>query len=41
MQRRLPEADAVEVAGVGHVPALDEPEAAAAITRWLAKVAQA
>jgi len=41
MQRRLPDADAVEVAGVGHVPALDEPEAAAAITRWLAKVAAA
>lgn len=38
MQRRLPEADAVTIARIGHPPTLDEPEAQAAIARFLAKV---
>jgi len=37
MQRRNPQAQAVEVADRGHVPFLDEPEAVAAIQNWLAK----
>ena len=41
MQRRLPTALAAQVPGVGHVPALDEPEAAAAISQWLSRVAAA
>lgn len=39
MQQRLPEAEAVTVARVGHAPTLDEPEAVAAIDRLLAKIA--
>jgi pimeloyl-ACP methyl ester carboxylesterase len=39
MAARLPGADLVTVAGVGHAPTLDEPEAAAAIDRLLGKVA--
>lgn len=38
MQASLPDAEAVTVAGVGHAPTLDEPEAAAAIDRLLARV---
>lgn len=38
MGRRLPHADCVSVAGVGHTPALDEPEAEAAIDRLLARL---
>ncbi len=38
MKRRIPEADVVTVAGVGHAPMLDEPEAAAAIDRLLGQV---
>lgn len=38
MRRRLPLAEAVTIGGVGHCPTLDEPEAAAAIDRLLAKV---
>lgn len=38
MRHRLPEAEAVTIAGVGHAPSLDEPEAVAAIDRWLAKI---
>lgn len=38
MQRRLPEAEAVTIARVGHAPTLDEPEARAAIDRLLARV---
>ena len=38
MRRRLPHALAAVVADVGHPPALDEPEAAQAITAWLAQV---
>jgi len=39
MQRRLPGAEAVTLADVGHAPTLDEPEAVAAIDRLLAKIA--
>lgn len=38
MQRRLPEAEFVTLARIGHAPTLDEPEAAAAIDRLLAQV---
>ncbi len=38
MQRRIPAADMVTVPDVGHAPVLDEPAAAAAIDRLLAKV---
>lgn len=38
MQRRLPLAEAATVPGIGHAPVLDEPEAAAAIDRLLARV---
>jgi pimeloyl-ACP methyl ester carboxylesterase len=38
MKRRLPEAEALTIADVGHAPTLDEPEAIAAIERLLAKV---
>ncbi|MXP13738.1 alpha/beta fold hydrolase [Altererythrobacter confluentis] len=38
MKRRIPQADVVTVAGVGHAPMLDEPEAAAAIDRLLGQV---
>ena len=41
MGRRLPDAELVTVAGVGHAPMLDEPEAAAAIDRLLVRVATA
>jgi pimeloyl-ACP methyl ester carboxylesterase len=34
----LPEAEAVEVPGRGHVPFLDEPASSAALSRWLARV---
>ncbi len=37
MARELPELDCVTVPGVGHAPALDEPEAEAALDRFLAK----
>ncbi len=39
MQQRLPGSEAVTVPRVGHAPALDEPEAVAAIDRLLARVA--
>lgn len=39
MERRLPEAEAVTIARVGHAPTLEEPEAVAAIERLLARVA--
>ncbi len=39
MQRRVPGSEAVTIANVGHAPALDEPEAVAAIDRLLARVA--
>jgi pimeloyl-ACP methyl ester carboxylesterase len=39
MLKRLPGAEAVTVARVGHAPTLDEPEVQAAIDRLLAKVA--
>ncbi len=39
MQARIPAMDFVEVPSVGHAPTLEEPEAAAAIDRLLAKVA--
>ena len=38
MHERLPQAEVVTVAGVGHAPTLDEPEARAAICRLLARV---
>jgi len=38
MARRIPQAEAVELARVGHAPSLDEPEARAAIGRLLAQV---
>jgi len=38
MAQMLPDAEAVTVAGVGHAPMLDEPEAVAAIDRLLARV---
>ena len=37
MQRRLPDAEVVTVARVGHAPTLDEPEAVAAIERLLTR----
>lgn len=40
MAARLPLAEAVTVAGVGHPPTLDEPDAAAAIDRLLARIAK-
>jgi pimeloyl-ACP methyl ester carboxylesterase len=39
MAQRLAGADAVTVAAVGHAPMLDEPEAAAAVDRLLARIA--
>jgi pimeloyl-ACP methyl ester carboxylesterase len=39
MTRRLPRAEAVTVPHIGHAPTLDEPEAAEAIERLLARVA--
>lgn len=39
MAERLPEAEVLTVPDVGHAPTLDEPEAAAAIDRLLARVA--
>jgi pimeloyl-ACP methyl ester carboxylesterase len=39
MTRRLPQAEAVTVPRTGHAPTLDEPEAAEAIERLLAKIA--
>jgi pimeloyl-ACP methyl ester carboxylesterase len=39
MQQRLPESATVTVPRVGHAPTLDEPEATAAIERWLNLVA--
>jgi pimeloyl-ACP methyl ester carboxylesterase len=39
MQARLPYAETVTVARVGHAPTLDEPEAVAAIERLLARIA--
>ena len=41
MVEALPDAELVTVAGVGHAPELNEPEAVAAIDRFLAKVAPA
>lgn len=38
MRRRKPDLDIVEVAGVGHAPLLDEPQAQAAIDRLLERV---
>ena len=38
MVREIPDVELVEVPGVGHVPALDEPESAAAIERLLGRV---
>lgn len=38
MTRRLPESEAVTIAGVGHAPTLDEPEAVAAIDRLLTRI---
>lgn len=38
MQARLPDAEAVTLADVGHAPTLDEPDARAAILRLLARV---
>ena len=38
MVREIPDVELVEVPGVGHVPALDEPESLAAIERLLARV---
>ncbi|HWU02235.1 MAG TPA: alpha/beta hydrolase [Novosphingobium sp.] len=38
MARRLPDAEAVTVPRVGHAPTLDEPEAAEAIERLLARI---
>ena len=38
MLRRVPSAEAVTLANVGHAPTLDEPEAVAAIERLLARV---
>ena len=34
----LPQTDAVEIPGRGHVPFLDEPESVAALDRWLARI---
>ncbi|MGI8942807.1 MAG: alpha/beta fold hydrolase [Qipengyuania sp.] len=39
MQRRLPDATALTVGGIGHAPTLDEPEVRVAIDALLAKVA--
>lgn len=36
--KELPQAEAVEVPGRGHVPFLDEPASSAALSRWLARV---
>jgi len=38
MQRRRPDLESVEIPRVGHAPMLDEPEALAAIERFLARV---
>lgn len=38
MARRLPEAELVEIGGVGHAPTLEEPAAVAAIERLLARI---
>ena len=38
MQKRLPQAEVVTIARVGHAPTLDEPEAAAAIERLLDRI---
>jgi pimeloyl-ACP methyl ester carboxylesterase len=40
MREAVPGMQAVTVAGVGHAPMLDEPEAAAAIDRFLASLDQ-
>jgi pimeloyl-ACP methyl ester carboxylesterase len=37
MQALLPGAEAVTLAGIGHAPTLDEPEAVAAIERLLTR----
>lgn len=39
MHRHLPKAEAVTLPRIGHAPTLDEPEVAAAIDRWLLRVA--
>jgi len=39
MGRRLPDAELLTLARIGHAPSLDEPQAAAAIARLLARVA--
>jgi pimeloyl-ACP methyl ester carboxylesterase len=39
MHKQLPDAEAVTVPRIGHAPTLDEPEAVAAISRWLHQVA--
>lgn len=41
MVAELPQARLVEVAGVGHAPTLDEPEAIAAIDEWIASLPSA
>ena len=38
MQQHLPQADAIEVPRIGHVPMLTEPEVTVAIDRWLARI---
>ena len=40
MEAEAPGLERVAVAGVGHAPTLEEPEAAAAIDRLLARVAK-
>lgn len=40
MRDRLPDAELVEVPDVGHAPTLDEPDALAAIGRWLERVSR-
>ncbi len=41
MKERIPELELVTVPGVGHTPTLDEPDAAAAIDRFLARIGTA
>ena len=38
MTERLPEAEAITLDRIGHPPSLNEPEAVAAIDRWLARI---
>jgi len=38
MAAELPRARLVEVAGVGHAPTMDEPDALVAIDAWLAEL---